>query len=70
MKIAGQIQFSDIALFSYPLAVLLLRALMQEFARASQAIIHPALKSKKLPDLSTIRLSGADWNRFRPGWDK
>jgi hypothetical protein len=52
MQIAEQIQSLDNALLSYPLAVLLVRALMHEFARASQAIIHPALKSNKLPDLS------------------
>jgi hypothetical protein len=52
MLIAGQIQFSDDVLLSYPLAVLLLLSLMHEFARAAQAIIHPALKSKKFPDRS------------------
>ena len=28
----------------------LLRALLHEFARVSQAIFHPAIKSKKRPD--------------------
>ena len=49
MYFAEQIQFSDNVMLSYPFAVLLLPALMHEFARAWQAIIHPVLKSKKLP---------------------
>jgi hypothetical protein len=49
LKIAEQSQFYDNLLLSYPLAVLLVRALMREFARASQAIIHPALKIEKTP---------------------
>jgi hypothetical protein len=54
VQMARQTQFSDKVLLSYPLAVLLLQALMHEFARTSQAIIHPALKSKKLPVPSII----------------
>jgi hypothetical protein len=51
MQIAGQTQFSNNVLLSYPLAVLLLLALMHEFARVSQAIIHSALKPKNSPSL-------------------
>jgi hypothetical protein len=50
MYIGGQTQFPNNVLLSYPLAVLLLLSLMHEFARALQAIIHPVLKSEKLPE--------------------
>jgi len=52
LQIAKQTQFPYSVLLLYPLAVLLLLSLRHEFARASQAIIHSALQSKKLPDPS------------------
>ena len=52
VRIVKQTQFSDNLLFLYIFTVLLVRALMHEFARISQAIIHAAFKSKKLPDPS------------------
>ncbi len=42
----------QIAFFNIPFTVLLLRALMHEFARVLQAIIHGAVQFRKLPDPS------------------
>jgi hypothetical protein len=47
LEIAKQIEFSVDVLLSFRVAVLLLRALMHEFARVSQAIIHGAAQTKK-----------------------
>ena len=48
-RIVKQTQCLANALGKYPLTVLLLRALMHEFARVSQAIIHGAVQFKKSP---------------------
>jgi hypothetical protein len=42
----------QIAFFNISFTVLLLRALMHEFARVSQAIIHGAVQFRKLPEPS------------------
>jgi len=42
-------QISANGLLSYSFTVLLVRALIHEFARVSRAIIQVAVKSKKLP---------------------
>jgi hypothetical protein len=39
-------------LYYHTVTVLLLRTLMHEFARVSRAIIHAAVKSKKLPSVN------------------
>jgi hypothetical protein len=52
LRIAEQIEFTVDVLLSYPLAVFLLQALMHEFARISQAIIHEAVKWIKPSDHS------------------
>jgi hypothetical protein len=44
---------SSANLFSGALAVILLQALMHEFARISQVIIHGAIQSRKLSDPSS-----------------
>ena len=47
----------QIAFFNIPFTVLLLRALMHEFARISQAIIHGAVQFRKLPTPQLIYFS-------------
>ena len=64
LRIAEKIQFSDNVLLSYPLAVLLLRAIMHEFARFSQAVIHGAVKSKKLSKSSISLILHSSFNPF------
>jgi hypothetical protein len=64
LRIAEKIQFSDNVLLSYPLAVLLLRALMHEFARVSQAVIHGAAKSKKLASPLMSLIHHSSFNPF------
>jgi hypothetical protein len=49
LPISKQIQFSAKALLCYPFAVLLLRALIHEFARVSRVIICEAIYKKNSP---------------------
>ena len=50
-QIAKGVEFSDGVLLKYPLAVLLIVIPYARVWAALQAIIHPALQSKKLPGL-------------------
>jgi hypothetical protein len=52
--------------FTISAIVLLLLALMREFARVSRAIIHEAAESKKTPQLLTIQIKKRRWSTF--GW--
>jgi hypothetical protein len=53
LPISWPIKFPPGLQLQQPLAVFLLRALIHEFARVLRAIIHGAVNSQKLPNLST-----------------
>ena len=57
LQMAKKNQFKDNVLL-YSFTVVLLRALMLEFARVSQAIIDPAFKRKNSPTLSLYQMPG------------
>jgi len=63
LQMAKRSKFKDNVLLLYSFPVLLLRALMREFARVSQAIIDPALKRKNSPTPELLMLLCTLWLR-------